>query len=92
MSTMTARFTGAGNIVATVETVAPGVEWALEFIRLHLSAAGAANNLTATIDSGIASWIAESIRDQTLRRIEVAYFLRTTIFLPRFSSACLTIS
>ena len=55
MATMTARFTGNGNVTATVETVAPGVEWALEFIRIHLSAAGAANNLTATIDSGVAA-------------------------------------
>ena len=40
--------TGSGNIASTL---APTTSWQLEEIRLHLSAAGAANNLTATIDS-----------------------------------------
>ena len=33
-------------------TVAPGVAWQLESIRVHLSAGGAATNLTVTVDAG----------------------------------------
>jgi len=40
-----------GN-AAVAMTVAPGVAWQLDEIRIHLSAGGAATNLTATIDSG----------------------------------------
>jgi hypothetical protein len=44
------RATGAA---AVAMTIAPGVAWQLEEIRLHLSAAGgAAENLTATMDAG----------------------------------------
>ena len=55
MSIMSTVFTGNGNIVVGTETIAPGKEWALEFIRIHLNIAGGANNLTATIDSGVAA-------------------------------------
>lgn len=43
------RATGAA---AVAMTVAPGVAWQLEEIRIHLSAGGAATNLTATVDAG----------------------------------------
>lgn len=42
------RATGAAAIAMTV---APGGTWQLREIRVHLSAAGGAGNLTATIDS-----------------------------------------
>jgi len=45
------RATGA---IAIAKTIAPGQKWALREIRVHLSAAGGAGNLTATIDSGTA--------------------------------------
>jgi len=48
-TTRTQRATGAAAISTTV---APGVAWQLESIRVHLSAAGGAGNLTATIDHG----------------------------------------
>jgi hypothetical protein len=41
--------TGSGNIATTV---APAVPWVLLEVRLHLSAAGGANNFTATMDAG----------------------------------------
>ena len=47
-----ARATGATTIATTV---APGAKWALHEIRVHLSAAGGAGNLTATMDSGTAA-------------------------------------
>jgi len=47
-----AKATGAAAIATTL---APGVPWQLEEIRVHLSAAGAANDLTATIDHGTAA-------------------------------------
>jgi len=48
-TTRTHRATGA---VAIASTLAPGVAWQLESIRVHLSAAGGAGDLTATIDHG----------------------------------------
>ena len=44
------RATGA---VAIASTLAPSTDWQLEGIRVHLSAAGGAGSLTATIDSGV---------------------------------------
>ena len=41
--------------VAIATTIAPGFKWALKEIRVHLSAAGGAGDLTATIDSGTAA-------------------------------------
>lgn len=46
------RATGAAAIASTL---APGVPWQLESIRVHLSAAGGAGDLTATIDHGTSS-------------------------------------
>jgi hypothetical protein len=46
------RATGAAAIAVTV---APGKAWQLREIRVHLSAAGGAGNLTATIDNGTAA-------------------------------------
>jgi len=43
------RVTGA---IAIASTLAPGVPWQLESIRIHLSAVGAAGDLTATLDHG----------------------------------------
>ena len=43
------RATGAA---AVAMTIAPGVPWQLESIRIHLDAGGAAGDLTATVDSG----------------------------------------
>jgi hypothetical protein len=48
-NTWSATATGTGNIA---ETLAPGVNWELREIRLHLSANGGANNFTATMDAG----------------------------------------
>ena len=47
------RFHRATGAAAIASTLAPGVAWQLESIRVHLSAAGGAGDLTATIDSGI---------------------------------------
>jgi hypothetical protein len=44
------RATGAAAIA---KTIAPGRPWELESIRVHLSAAGGAGNLTAIIDNGV---------------------------------------
>ena len=41
------RVTGAAAIASTL---APGVAWQLESVRIHLSAAGGAGDLTGTID------------------------------------------
>lgn len=49
MSIMTHRATGA---VAIASTLAPARAWQLEEIRVHLSAAGGAGNLTAIMDAG----------------------------------------
>jgi len=46
-TTRTQRATGAAAIA---ETLAPGTAWQLEGIRVHLSAAGGAGDLTATIN------------------------------------------
>jgi hypothetical protein len=43
------RATGSGAIA---KTIAPGVQWQLEEVRLHLSGAGGAENFTITIDAG----------------------------------------
>ena len=43
------RATGAAAIAMTI---APGVAWQLEEIRVHLSAAGADELLTGTVDAG----------------------------------------
>lgn len=42
--------TGAADVAATL---APGAAFELREIRVHLSAAGGANNLTVTADSGL---------------------------------------
>lgn len=47
--TITDQTTGAAAIATTI---APGYKWTLREIRVHLSAAGGAGDLTATIDSG----------------------------------------
>ena len=52
MATRTQRATGAAAIASTL---APGVAWQLESIRVHLSAAGGAGDLTATINHGSAA-------------------------------------
>jgi len=44
-----ARATGAGALALTI---APGKPWVLLEVRVHLSAAGGAGNLTATMDAG----------------------------------------
>jgi len=44
------RATGAAAISLTI---APGTAWQLECIKVHLSAAGGAGDLTATIDHGV---------------------------------------
>ena len=44
-----AKATGAAAIASTL---APGTAWQLEGIKVHLSAAGGAGDLTATIDHG----------------------------------------
>ncbi len=49
MASLTVRETGAAAIAYTL---APGKPWQLESIRVHLSAAGGAGDLTATIDHG----------------------------------------
>ena len=46
------RFHRATGGVAIASTLAPGVAGQLESIRIHLSAAGAAGDLTATLDHG----------------------------------------
>ena len=46
------RATGAAAIA---ETLAPGVAWQLEGISVHLSAAGGAGDLTATVDHSVGS-------------------------------------
>ena len=48
MSYKTYRSSGAAAISITVS---PGEPWELEGIKVHLSAAGAAGNLTVTVDS-----------------------------------------
>lgn len=47
--TMVARATGSAAIAATV---APGKAWRLKAVRVHLSAAGGADNLTVQVDAG----------------------------------------
>lgn len=51
-NTWSAVATGTGNIA---ETLAPGVEWELREIRLHLSADGGANDFTVTMDAAAGS-------------------------------------
>jgi len=51
----TARFHRATGAVAISSTLAPGVPWQLESISIHLSAAGGAGTLTATLDHGSGS-------------------------------------
>jgi hypothetical protein len=48
----TTRFYRATGAVAIASTLAPGVAWQLEEIRVHLSAVGGAGDLTATINNG----------------------------------------
>lgn len=48
----TTRIQKATGSAAIATTLAPGVPWQLESIRVHLSAAGGAGDLTATIDNG----------------------------------------
>jgi len=49
MSVIKHKATGTGNIA---ETISPGGNFQIEEFRIHLSAAGAANSLTITIDNG----------------------------------------
>jgi len=49
-TTTKAKYFRATGAAAIASTLAPGVAWQLESIRIHLSAAGASGNLTATID------------------------------------------
>jgi len=51
MSVMTARATAANAAVAMV--IAPGYQFQLEEVRIHLSAVGGAGVLTVTEDSGL---------------------------------------
>ena len=46
------RFHRETGAVAIASTLAPGVAWQLESIRMHLSAVGGAGNFTATPDHG----------------------------------------
>ena len=46
------RFHRETGAVAIASTLAPGVAWQLESVRIHLSAAGGAGNFTATLDHG----------------------------------------
>lgn len=48
MNTMTTRATGNAAVAAVV---APAIAFELKCVRIHLSAAGGAGNLTITIDS-----------------------------------------
>lgn len=48
-TTRTYRSTGDSAIA---ETLSPGTAWQIESIRVHLSEAGGAGNITATIDHG----------------------------------------
>ncbi|MBT7082097.1 MAG: hypothetical protein HN929_11660 [Chloroflexi bacterium] len=47
------RFHRATGGVAIASTLAPGVAWQLESVRVHLSAAGAGGDLTATLDHSV---------------------------------------
>ena len=47
-----AQYSNTTGADAIAKTLAPGIAWQLEGIRVHLSAAGGAGNLTATIDHG----------------------------------------
>ncbi len=49
---MSYRVQRATGLAAVAMTIAPGVAWQLESIRVHLSAGGAATNLTVTVDAG----------------------------------------
>ena len=46
------RFHRETGAVAIASTLAPGVAWQLESVRIHLSAAGGAGDFTATLDHG----------------------------------------
>lgn len=50
-----ARFHRVTGAVAIASTLAPGIPWQLESIRIHLSAAGGAGDFTATLDHGVAA-------------------------------------
>ena len=52
---VTAVATRATGSAAVATTVAPGAAFRLEEVRIHLSAAGGAGNLTVTLDSGTAA-------------------------------------
>ena len=47
-----AQFHRATGALAIASTLAPGTAWQFESIRIHLSAAGGAGDLTATLDHG----------------------------------------
>ena len=51
----TSRFHQATGSSAIASTLAPKVPWQLESIRIHLSAAGTAGSLTATLDHSAGS-------------------------------------
>lgn len=52
---MDTRIHHATGAAAIASTLAPVTAWQLESIRVHLSAAGGAGNLTVTVDSGSGS-------------------------------------
>ena len=58
MSLMTARATGAA---AVAMVVAPGYQFQLEEIQIHLSAAGGAGNLTVTLDGGAVAAVYDTV-------------------------------
>lgn len=68
------RFTGTGNVTATVETVAPGSAWQLHSIKVSLSAAGGANDLTATIDKGAGAAYDTVILTQDMTAVTDLYY------------------
>lgn len=49
----TTRFHRVTGAAAIASTLVPGVAWQLEEIRVHLSAAGGAGDLTATLDHSV---------------------------------------
>ena len=49
---MNYRIQRATGAAAVAMTVAPGAAWQLESVRVHLSAGGAATDLTITVDAG----------------------------------------
>lgn len=63
------RATGSGAVALTVSGAAYYQKWQLLEIRVHLSAAGGAGNLTATIDAGAGSAYATVVLTQDMTSI-----------------------